>query len=835
MKNDKLKDEKVKIRAENLEKTSFYKVSSDFIPYAFHLDEETIVTKNLQLLQIIKINSFLNKEFHHEEKHLNLRDSIRAAIQDTVKTDDFAFWIHTIRRKKSLDYFFKNNSEILESVNESWNKGYEFENQFVNELYITILTKGIEVKEKDVILKYFLKPKLDHFLEQKLNQKKEQLTKVLNAIVEGLKRYSPSKLKIIKRGDVYCSEQMEFFHKILNLADIEERVDEVDLSEALNISQISLSLNKFEIKNDFISHGVSTFTLKNYLETDSSVLDKVLALPFEFIIYQAFNFIEMYEVEGKYKHQYNMLKASKDTKLMKIFGLSDEDFNITFAGEEKVKYGESQISIIVIGDDEKNIEDETKNVVEELQQIGFVCIRDDVMIEDTFFGSLPGNFFFLRRMQPIQTKKIAGFASIDNQPVGSMHNNTWGDALALFKSKDNIPYFFNLHDSSDSGHSIFFGKNFDVQRNAVINFLELQSFKYKTRVFNIDSFQNTKLFNAFCGGEYRYLSLNVKESNISLNPCKLLLNENTRATGFETFEAFIKNLLDFNKSLNAKTEKYLKEKLMPFIKANFSSFKTISELARLINNPKITNVFFGPALDGGVLSHIFKTENDDILDFKGSMLSINTAGALASGVLLKIFHDYILKALSLITMDKERTIIKFDNFLKTASQNNVLKPKIIGILEGFKNNNTALIMAEKYSDFQDYETTEEDEKLVDLISTQCYMAPFVDYGEKEVDLSNNYLKPLIKFLKLTPHEKDVVLSSAFEARLFTIKHAEKIVTLRFDDSFSKFIYFFLASRGIDDEFLVNIKKANSVKSRIKECEAIYSNLIKKMKDTNKGI
>ena len=231
------------------ETSGFFPFEEDFIPYATHIDERTVVTKNLQLIQTIKVNNFLNKELHHDEKHITLREFLRNAIKKNIKSENFAFWIHTIRRKVDLHEILKYEEAFTADLNERWNAFNGFERQFINELYVTIIAKGPEIKDKDVALKYFTNAKLKNFAIGKVEMVKNELTAVVDSILMDLETYSATFLKIKEKDGVSYSENIEFFNKILNLTDLQLELDEADISSALSISKMELLPNKINIKN----------------------------------------------------------------------------------------------------------------------------------------------------------------------------------------------------------------------------------------------------------------------------------------------------------------------------------------------------------------------------------------------------------------------------------------------------------------------------------------------------------------------------------------------------------------------------------------------------------
>ena len=52
----------------------------DFIPYAIHYDKNTILTKNGELMQIIRVSGFSNTSVYAEL--IPLREAVRDAIRD---------------------------------------------------------------------------------------------------------------------------------------------------------------------------------------------------------------------------------------------------------------------------------------------------------------------------------------------------------------------------------------------------------------------------------------------------------------------------------------------------------------------------------------------------------------------------------------------------------------------------------------------------------------------------------------------------------------------------------------------------------------------------------
>ncbi len=82
-------------------KTASYESSdSNFIPFVGYYNENTILSKNGELMQVIKVTGFNHENISSDI--INLRETIRDSLLNNIKSDNFALWINTIRRKKDI-------------------------------------------------------------------------------------------------------------------------------------------------------------------------------------------------------------------------------------------------------------------------------------------------------------------------------------------------------------------------------------------------------------------------------------------------------------------------------------------------------------------------------------------------------------------------------------------------------------------------------------------------------------------------------------------------------------------------------------------------------------
>ena len=110
---------------------------SDFIPYACYIDKNTILTKNTDLISIIKIPSFISNKA--EIDLFDIREQIRLSLMAHYKNQNISFYFTTVRKKEDIIPNHTTNSLFDKETSEMWNKQNNWYDQYVNEIYITII------------------------------------------------------------------------------------------------------------------------------------------------------------------------------------------------------------------------------------------------------------------------------------------------------------------------------------------------------------------------------------------------------------------------------------------------------------------------------------------------------------------------------------------------------------------------------------------------------------------------------------------------------------------------------------------------------------------------
>lgn len=483
------------------------------IPYACHYNDRSLLTKNGELMQVIKIKGH-SEEIINSENDLDLRGIIRKAILENITDRKVAIWFHTLRRKQNLDSVNYFSSTFAKDTHDSWAQKNHWRDKFVNELYITILYEGSGTDKQNFALSFT--PKLlKHYHLKKLASNSQKLDNIIANMLTVLKPFGGTRLEVSHDSYGAHSEILEFLTKIICLNSKRVAIPIQSIDNIFHRSQVAFGGNAMEILDENKKHYAAIFSIKEYHELAAKALDKFLGIASEYIISQTLTFTDAAEAKKPSKHFNYILGVSKDEELRKNCGLADMMDNDL---GNLTDYGTQQMNFMILGDSLENLERTAGNTITELNKLGIVAVREDLNIELCFWSQLPGNFSFFRRPSYINTKKSASFASLNNNPSGKPEN-PWGAANTIFRRIDGGPHYFNFH-LKGNGHTIIAGSE-KSSKKSLFNLLLSESSKYNPHVLYIDQNETSRVIVKALEGRHEILDLEQEELDFSFNPFHL--------------------------------------------------------------------------------------------------------------------------------------------------------------------------------------------------------------------------------------------------------------------------------------------------------------------------
>lgn len=588
----------------------FNNTSEDFVPIACHYDENTMLTKNGELLQTIEINGIHSEKISKDL--FNLRAIVRKSIAESTDCTKFAFWVHTIRRKADFDDPTEYPGFFTANVHDIWRRKNYWHDKFVNRLYITIVHSAPELKLKSFnSMMTSLYPKtIAEFEENFFSLAAKRLTRTVDDILEGLSSFGAEKLGIRFEGEECFSDPMFLYRRIMQLNEEDCPVPISDISKALASHDYTVGSDKLEVIGEYGKKFAAIMSIKEYQEVSAEALDRFLQTPVEMVATEVFYFVNKKDVAPKFQDQYYILGVSGDEQLKKMKGLD----KIIDGEGDSAHFCHQQISFMVIGEDLKALDSQINQASEALSKIGIVHVREDINLEKTFWAQLPANFSFLSRMKPTILENIAALASLHNFPTGLQYN-PWGRAITLLRTEKGTPYFMNFHNENGKSTTCIFGEA-KAGKTTLLNFLLSETDKfYPTTVYITDDMDSGIYIKA---REGRWIQ---REKSI-INPLLCENSQENRRFIFEFFKIIAKHYFDPMEEAELNLLKTLSEKVFELPMENRSLALIFSSVEESDKGGKSLINRIKEYVKGGLYYGVFEGSDPTIIT-TGDIIAFN--------------------------------------------------------------------------------------------------------------------------------------------------------------------------------------------------------------------
>ena len=475
----------------------------EHIPYACHYDGYTLLTKQEDLLQVIHVAGLPFETA--DDELLILRKNLRNALLRSAADSRFALYVHTIRRRLSVYSAGEFPPGFAAEVDRRWRAKHRATTTFANELYLTLLRKAPAGSVRGA------KSWVDR-LSHRANRTERRLAmrvahKELQALSQrflaSLQEYRPRVLGLIRENGWTYSELARFLGRLINLEDRPVLLPTMDLSKYLPWRRIYFGRDALEIAGAPASPPklASIVSIKEYgPETYAGLLDRFLQIPRELVITQSFVFEDRQTALGRMQLQQRRMMQTDDLAASQV---SEIDQALDDATSGHIAFGLHHLTVLCAEQSLAALDKAVADVEAALVDIGIVSVREDLNLEAAFWAQLPGNFPYIARRALISTANFAGFASLHNYPCGKPSGNRWGPAVTLLETVSGTPYFFNWH-RGEVGHTLLIGPT-GAGKSVAMNFLLVQSAKFRPRVFYFDKDHGAEIFIRAMGGAYAVL------------------------------------------------------------------------------------------------------------------------------------------------------------------------------------------------------------------------------------------------------------------------------------------------------------------------------------------
>src|SRR5579864_69860 len=167
--------------------------SGKHLPYARHIDDHTIETRDGLLMQIVQVRGLLFETADTDE--INYRKRLRDAALQAIGSSRYAVYHHIIRREAevSLDADYKDG--FTRDLDAAWRARLSTRKLYVNDLFLTLVRRPLQGKvgSIDRIRKRFGKV-VEQF--DTIRYELQQLNQARDGLIAALGSYEPRLLGV---------------------------------------------------------------------------------------------------------------------------------------------------------------------------------------------------------------------------------------------------------------------------------------------------------------------------------------------------------------------------------------------------------------------------------------------------------------------------------------------------------------------------------------------------------------------------------------------------------------------------------------------------------------
>ncbi len=722
------------------------------LPYARHVDDVTLETRDGMLLQTIRLGGLLFETADSEE--LNYRAELREAMLRAVASSRFAVYHHVVRRKAETLLDGAYPDAFSRQLDERWRARLQSREMYVNELFVTLVRRPVQgrIGLADRVRGWFARTVEDR--AAMLATEQRALDTASEALVAALGAYAPRLLRVHETPDGPRSEPLEFLSCLLNAELRPVGLPHGDLGHHIPARRISFGQDAFELgaAGDSPRKFGAVISIKDYpAQTMPGMFDELYRLPMQLTVSQSFAFVERGAALGRMNLALRRMRSSEDEALSLRDELARAKDDVASG---RAAFGEHHTTVTVHADSLAALDGNVAEVMAALADLGIVAVREDIALEPAFWAQFPGNFKYIARRALVSTRHFAGLASLHNFPVGRARGNHWGDAVTLLETTAAGPYFFSFH-QGDLGNFTVIGPS-GSGKTVVLNFLLAQARKFAPRIVFFDKDRGAELFIRAIGGQYDRLRPGTPTG---LNPLQI---EDTAANR--------QFLLEWLKLLAGGADAAETEVIKDAVAANFEQplphrrLRHLVELFRGRARPHAGDLHsrMRPWFGDGERAWLFDNETD-LTDLTAAtvgfdMTAILDDPAARTPALLYFFHrveERLDGTPAIIVVDEGWKALDDDVFVRRIKDWEKTIRKRNGIV-GFATQSAQDALESRISS-----------AIVEQAATQIFMINPKARAEDYID-----------GFGLTPHEFELVRSLPDNSHCFLIKHGHDSVVAR---------------------------------------------------------
>ncbi len=692
--------------------------ASNFIPYLCYLDENTLITKDLSLLQVIQLKGISFETIDWED--LDIRKNLRNVVFKNMELDDVVLYFHMIRKKKPRNTSHTNSYNKKNFLNYFQYKLFQkhkAQTVFINYYYITILfnnkNKSSAISFIDKIVDFFNFTSQKYKQVKNIQKMKSALNDVSSRLISAFEDYGASKLgnKFFQNRNI-C-QISEFLMKLANCnasvtnisysrEDLDKNIANRRIIFKKNVLEISSSVNKKKY--------ATILSIREYCaHTHAGMLDDLLTSNFEFILTQSFMFFNRRVAIAQLELQQNRMLQAEDKAESQIAEITDA---IDLASSGTIGFGKHHFTLLCIEDTISSLENAVAYATVQLSNVGIQVVRETKNMEACFWAQFPGNTDYLVRQSLINTYNLASLFSMHNYPTGKKHDNFWGEYVTFLDNQSKTEFYFSFH-VSDVGHSLIIGPT-GAGKTVLMNSLVANACKFNPKMFFFDKDRGAEIFIRAIRGVYTVINPSIP---CYFNPLLLDDNSENRAFLIEWLSALAESVGD-NYKISSEERNILNAAIDGNFKLNRYDRK-LSNIAPFLGLKKQGNLASRISMwyGEGSYAHVFDNYEDNIDFSESNVFGFEMSQILNNKIALPPILLYLFHRIN-ISLDGSKTMIILDEAWALID-NPFFAPKIKDWLKVLRKLNTMVIFATQ--SVEDAITSKISDTLIQQTATQIFL------------------------------------------------------------------------------------------------------------------
>mgnify|MGYP005873928001 FL=1 len=693
----------------------------DYLPWIIINKEGIITNKNGSFTKIYKYKC---DDMEHYTNYFLFK--YRDTINDILKRLDerWVIQVDSIRRISKEYPNSKFEEPILAEMDNSRKQKYLSGNFLESENYISLTYFPPKDKEKKLESIFYKKD--DNISEYKEIMEKyySELNKFIGLLRE----------QFISLEELTPDETVTFLHTCLTGNDKKLKYIPSKLLDYY-ISDVDIIPNNEPVKIGDKYLAVIGI-LSHIAEHPCGLFDELSRLGIEYRWNNRFIYIsdkEGIKISQDYERAYNnerkSLIASMKEEALKEEVLGESEYAIEMKESARglsndlrkrgLRSGYYTFNVVLMEKSKDKLKENIEIVMEKIDSLGFVSVKETVNCLETFFGTMAGDTSNGIRKPLMTTYNFSSLIPINMDWGGNEKNrffeknNYPSEALLYCQSGENSSFKFNVH-VGDVGHTLVLGQT-GGGKSVLLNTLAYQCKKYGSRVIFFDNGGSSRVLTRAVGGKFN----DIGRDKINFQPFRYIDQQSEIEWALEWVLSILEKE---NYNYSAKDKTLLAEALYNLSK-NSPNDRTMSVFALLVQKQEIRDILrmYTKEEKIGVYGEYFDNNKDDIND--DNLFQVFELEKIFDSKILDIFLDYLFHRVEVELLSSKNgkfvpTFMFLDEFWRMLGTPK-FKAKLKNWLKTLRKKNVSVIMATQ--SLSDVARSEIKSALLESCPTKIYL------------------------------------------------------------------------------------------------------------------